>query len=121
MTKIQTEIQYKASCERIEELLKVVGNDTPVYDKNFVELDLLSDLVADYEEINYPVKDPVLPDVVKFRMYEMGINQTKLAELLQVSPSRVSEYLSGKSEPTLSVARRISKELEISASVVLGV
>jgi HTH-type transcriptional regulator/antitoxin HigA len=121
MAKIKTEKQYNATCERIEELLKLVGNDTPTDDKNFIELDLLSDLVADYEEVNYPVGEPVLASVIKLRMFEMGINQTKLSELLEVSPSRVSEYLTGKSEPTLSVARNLSRKLGISASVVLGV
>jgi HTH-type transcriptional regulator/antitoxin HigA len=118
---IKTEKQYNAACERIEELLKVVGNDTPTDDKNFIELDLLSDLVADYEEAKYPVKEPILPEVMKLRMYEMGLNQTKLALLLEISPSRVSEYLTGKSEPPLPVARNISKKLNINASVVLGV
>jgi HTH-type transcriptional regulator/antitoxin HigA len=121
MTRIKTEKQYDAACVRIEELLKVVGNDTPVDDVNFIELDLLSDLVADYEELNFPVKEPNLTEIIKLRMYEMNINQTKLSELLGVSPSRVSEYLSGKSEPPLPVARNISKKLKISASVVLGV
>ena len=53
---IKNEKQYKADCARIEELLKVVGNDTPEDDVHFIELDLLSDLVADYEEVHYPVK-----------------------------------------------------------------
>ncbi|MDR2622177.1 MAG: helix-turn-helix domain-containing protein [Dysgonamonadaceae bacterium] len=117
---IKNEKQYNAACARIEELLTVVGNETPTDDKNFIELDLLSDLVADYEEAKYPVKTPDLPEIIKLRMYEMGINQTKLSELLEVSPSRVSEYLTGKSEPTLPVARKISRQLNISASVVLG-
>ena len=106
MAKIKTEKQYKAACSRIEELLKVVSNDTPTDDKNFLELDLISDLVADYEEL---------------RMYEMGLTQTKLSELLNVSPSRISEYLSGKCEPTLKVAREISRKLNIDANIVLGV
>jgi HTH-type transcriptional regulator/antitoxin HigA len=118
---IKNENQYSAACARIEELLKVVGNETPTDDKNFIELDLLSDLVADYEEVKYPVKSPALPEVIKLRMYEMGVTQTKLSELLEVSPSRVSEYLTGKSEPTLLVARKISRELNISASIVLGI
>jgi len=118
---IKNEQQYRAACERIEELLKIVGNDTPTYDKNFIELDLISDLVADYEEAKYPVKEPDLADVIKLRMYEMNVNQKKLSELLNVSPSRVSEYLSGKSEPTLPVARKISRKLNISPSIVLGV
>ena len=118
---IRNEKQYNAACARIEELLQIVGNDTPTDDINFIELDLLSDLVADYEEANFPVKEPELAEVIKLRMYEMGINQTKLSELLEVSPSRVSEYLNGKSEPTLAVARNISRKLSINASVVLGV
>ena len=30
-------------------------------------------LVSDYEEAFYPVKEPVLADVIKLRMYEMGV------------------------------------------------
>ena len=44
-----------AACDRINGLLKVVGNDTPADDKNMLELDLISDLVADYEEEHYPI------------------------------------------------------------------
>lgn len=116
-----TEIQYKVACERIEELLQIVGNETHEHDRNFIELDFLSDAVADYEEKHFPLKTPSLQDVIKLRMYEMGISQVKLSEILNVSPSRVSEYLTGKSEPTLKVAREISKRLEIDASIVLGV
>ena len=121
MAKIKTEKQYKAACARIEELLKVVSNNTPTDDNNFLELDLISDLVADYEEEHFPVKAPALVDVLKFRMYELGLTQTKLSELLNVSPSRVSEYLSGKCEPTLKVAREMSRKLNIDADIVLGV
>ena len=115
MVKIKTEKQYKAACARIEELLKVVNNDTPMDDPNYWELDLISDLVADYENEHFPVESPSLVDVIKLRMYEMGLTQNKLSELLNVSPSRVSEYLSGKCEPTLKVAREISRKLNIDA------
>jgi HTH-type transcriptional regulator/antitoxin HigA len=33
----------------------------------------------------------------------------------------VSEYLSGKSEPTLKIGREISRKLHIDANIVLGV
>ena len=118
MAKIKTEKQYKAACARVEELLKVVSNETPTDDKNFLELDLISDLVADYEEEHFPIEAPSLVDVIKLRMYEMGLTQTKLSELLNVSPSRVSEYLSGKCEPTLKVAREMSRKLNIDANIV---
>jgi HTH-type transcriptional regulator/antitoxin HigA len=114
-------IEHIVFYERIEELLKVVGNETSMNDKNFVELDFLSDLVADYEEENFPIESPTLSEVIKLRMFEMNISQLKLSEILNISPSRVSEYLTGKSEPTLKIAREISKKLNIDASTVLGV
>lgn len=65
MAQIKTEKQYKAACDRINELLKVVGNDTPADDKNMLELDLISDLVADYEEEHYPVAAPTLVETTQ--------------------------------------------------------
>jgi len=41
--------------------------------KGYVELNLLSDLLADYEEQNYAVKKSLLIDVIKLRMEEMGL------------------------------------------------
>jgi len=121
MAKITTEIAYKATMERIEELLLLVDDNTPLDDKNLIELELLSNLVADYDDEHYPIKKPSLMEVIKLRMYELGLNQNKLSELLNISPSRISEYLSGKSEPTLKVARDISKKLNIDPHIVLGV
>jgi hypothetical protein len=121
MAKIQNETAYKAAMERIEELLPLVDDNTPLNDKNLIELDLLSELVADYEDEHYPIKSPSLVDVIKLRMYEMGLNQIKLSELLGVSPSRVSDYLTGRCEPTLKVAREISRKLNIDADIVLGI
>ena len=48
MTKIENERQYKASIERIEELLPLVEDHTPLTDRNLIELELLSNLVGSY-------------------------------------------------------------------------
>lgn len=121
MTKIKNERQYTATMERIEELLPLVTNETPLADKNLVELELLSNLVADYDEAHFPIKTPTLAEVLKLKMYEKDLTQTMLSEIIGVSPSRVSEYLTGKSEPTLKVARTICLKLDISPFIVLGV
>ena len=118
---IQTEKEYNAIVERVEELLQNPDNIENQDAKGYVELNLLSDLLSDYEERHYPVKKPSLVEVVKLRMAEMGLNQKRLSLLLGISTSRVSEYLNGKSEPTLKVARDISVKLSIDASIVLGV
>ena len=121
MTHIKSETAYKAAMDRIEELLPMIQEDTPPYDRNLIELDLLSGLVEEYEEDHYPIKAPTLIEAIKLRMFEMGLNQTKLSELLGVSTSRVSDYLNGRCEPTLQVAREISRKLNIDADIVLGV
>ena len=121
MTKVENKRQYKASMERIEELLPLVTDDTFLTDRNLIELELLSNLVADYDEVHYPINTPSLPDVLKLKRYEKGLTQTMISEIIGVSPSRISEYLTGKSEPTLKVARTICLKLDISPYIVLGV
>ena len=58
MAKIQNETAYKAAMARIEELLPLVNDDTPLNDRNLIELDLLSELVSDYEDEHYQIKTP---------------------------------------------------------------
>ncbi|MBO6029687.1 MAG: helix-turn-helix domain-containing protein [Bacteroidales bacterium] len=120
MAKIENETQYEAMMARIDELLKVVGDDTPADDRNSIELVLLSNLVAEYEDEHYPIKKPSLIEILKLRMYEMGLSQNGLAALLNMNQSKVSEILSGKSEPTLKQARRIASALDIPPAIVLG-
>ncbi len=120
MAEIINESQYEAMMERIEELLKVVTNDTPETDRYFLELDVISNLVEEYEEKYYPVEMPSLAEIIKDEMAERGISQKELAGLLGVSPSRISEYMTGKAEPTLKVARLLNQKLDIDADFILG-
>ncbi len=121
MTKIETIEQYNWAVARVEQLLPLVTDDTPTDAPESIELELLSNLVADYSEAHFAVGEPSLMDVLRMRMYEMGITQAQLAKIIGVSASRVSEYLSGKSEPTIKIGRAISRNLNIDANIVLGV
>ena len=121
MSKIENINQYEWAVQRFEQLLPLVDENTPVTDTNYIELELLSNLVADYSDEHFALDKPSLVDVLKLRMYEMGLNQKTLSDLIGVSPSRLSEYISGKCEPTLKVAREISRKLNIDANIVLGV
>lgn len=121
MTKIQNQAQYLWAESRVEELLPFIYDGMPQDDPLYIEFVLLGSLVADYSEEHYPIGEPTLVDVIKLRMYEMDLTQANLGKLLNISASRVSEILSGKCEPTLKMARMISKTLNIDASIVLGV
>jgi HTH-type transcriptional regulator/antitoxin HigA len=120
MVEIKSESQYEAIMGRIEELLIQVNNDTPVTDRYYLELDVISQLAEEYEENHYPVEVPTLPEIFRYEMAERGISQKELAELLNVSPSRISEYMTGKSEPTLKVAKLLHQKLDIEAEILLG-
>lgn len=121
MKMISTESEYEAIMARIDELVEVVDDNTSKSSKEYVELNILTDIVVVYEKEHYKIEKPSLVDVIKLRMYEMNLTQKKLAEMLDVSPSRVSEILSGKSEPTYQIARGLSKNLNIDAEIVLDV
>lgn len=121
MAKIMTEKVYRAALKRIDELLPLTGDDVSRDDPNQMELELLTDLVDEYETIHYPIGAPSFVDIIKLRMYEMGLTQNKVAEMIGISASRLSEIMHGKTEPSLSVARTISQKLDISPSIMLGV
>jgi HTH-type transcriptional regulator/antitoxin HigA len=121
MAQIKSEAAYRAAMRRIEELLPLVNDNTPEDDPYYLELDMISDMVEEYEDIHYPISKPSLIDIIKLRLYEMGITQSKLAEMLGLSNARVSEILNGKSEPSLKIGRELSRKLNIDPAVVLGV
>ncbi|MCQ2348614.1 MAG: helix-turn-helix domain-containing protein [Paludibacteraceae bacterium] len=121
MAQIKNEVAYKAALARIDALLPLVSDETPMTDSNLLELEMLSDMVVEYEDVHYPIGVPNLVDVIKLRMYELNLTQKAVATMIGISPARFSELLSGKREPTFQTARNISINLGISPTTVLGV
>jgi len=121
MAVIENKEQYDWAVKRVEELLPLVNDDTPKNDPNCIELELLSNMVADYSDKHYAIGEPSLSDVIKLRMEEMGLTISNVARLIGVSPSRMKDYLSGSKEPTLRIGRQISRQLGVDANIVLGV
>jgi len=115
-----TEKEYKKHLSRIEELLKIVDDKMSLTNPFYIELNYLSDLVASFEEENYPLEIPSLIDIIKLRMFELNLKQKDLANILQTSTSRISEYLSGKREITLPIAKKLHTDLNIDAEIILS-
>lgn len=121
MAQIKTEKEYEAAMARIDELLpQTWGDNVPEDSHANIELALLSDLVAEYEDVHYPIATPSLVEVLKLRMYEMGLSQKNVAALLGISAPRMSEIMHGKTEPSLSLARTMCLKLNISPEMALG-
>jgi len=120
MAKIKDEKQYQIILKRVEELMDIVKEDTPSNDHNFVELDLLADLAEEYEMEYFPIEQPTLSEALKLRMSEMQLTQKSLAKLLGISIPRVSDYLTGKSQPTFAIAKKMHHNLNIDANLILA-
>lgn len=57
-----------------------MNDNTPTDDPKDIELVLIFNLVGDYEDVHYPIGKPSLIEVLKLRMYEMGLTQAALAK-----------------------------------------
>ena len=119
MSKITKE-QYEFALERVEELLTLVDDNTPVNDKKAVELTMMSDIVIAYEKEHYPIEKPTVAELIELSLEEKGMTQKQLAQEIGISPSRINDYISGRSEPTLKVARLLCQILNIQPAAMLG-
>lgn len=115
-----TKQQYEYSLNRIEELLPLVTDETPASDRYAVELAIVSDVVEAYEKLHFPIAKPTIGELISLSIEEKGMTQKQLAKELGVSPSRVSDYISGRAEPTLRIARAICLILGIAPAAMLG-
>ena len=114
-----SENEYRKAAARIEELLLQVDDNTPKEDANLQELVALSDLVENYEAEHFPIGTPSLKDVIELRMFENKLKQKDLAVLLDTSASRISEYMNGKRDITIEIARALHKKLNIDSDIIL--
>jgi HTH-type transcriptional regulator/antitoxin HigA len=108
-----TEKKYKFALAKIEELLPLVDDNTSVVDDKALELSVMSDIVIAYEKVHFPIEKPTISELIKLSLEEKGMTQRELAECIGISPSRVNDYIKGRSEPTLKVARLLCMELNI--------
>lgn len=114
MERVITEEQYKFALAKVEDLLPLVNETTPKNDSNYVELSLMSDIIIAYEKEHYPIEKPSVADLIILGLEEANITQKQLAEELGVSPSRISDFVNGRAEPSLRMAGLLCKRLHIS-------
>jgi HTH-type transcriptional regulator/antitoxin HigA len=75
--------QYEFALARIEELLPLVGNDTPANDKSAIELGLISDIVWEYEEEHFPIEKPTVSGLIALSL--------QLCQKLDIPPAAMMQ------------------------------
>ena len=102
--------------ERIDFLMSL----DELSDEQVSDLEVLAILVEKYESEQFPVRLPTCVEAIEFRMDQLEIKQTQLAEMIGFPKSRISEVLNGKRKPSLDMMRALRDHLNIPAEVLLG-
>ena len=110
---IRNEKDYQNALDRLEGIFDV-KKGTEEGD----ELEILSILIDQYENKNFPIGMPDPIEAIKFRMEQMGMNQNDLAEVVGFK-SRVSEILNKKRKLTLNMIRKLNTNLHIPTEVLV--
>ena len=110
---IRNEKDYQKALDRLEDIF-----DAKKGTEEGDELEILSILIDQYENENFPIGMPDPIEAIKFRMEQMGMNQKDLAEVVGFK-SRVSEILNKKRKLTLSMIRKLNTNLHIPTEVLV--
>jgi len=110
---IKTSNDYDQALEQLEKIFDAKPGTTEG-DK----LELLALLIDNYEKEHFPIDLPDPIEAIKFRMEQLGYNTSDLARVLGFR-SRVSEVLNKKRKLSLSMIRRLNKDLHIPTDVLI--
>ena len=110
---IKTENDYNQALQRLE-IIFDAKNGSPEGD----ELEVLGILIDNYENENFPISLPDPIEAIKFRMEQMGYNQTDLAHIVGLK-SRASEILNRKRKLSLEMIRQLHERLHIPTDVLI--
>jgi HTH-type transcriptional regulator/antitoxin HigA len=107
-------IETEAECVRVEkivdELLKKGDRLSPEEDKL---LDLLSDLIENYEDKVYPIEDAPPNEMLKFLMRENNLKQGDLLHIFG-SSGIASEVVNGKRSISKAQAKKLAEYFKVS-------
>ena len=110
---IKTKKDYQNALKRLEVIF-----DAKKGTKEGDELEILGILIDQYENEKFPIEVPDAIEAIKFRMEQMGYNQTDLARVVGLK-SRASEILSGKRKLSLDMIRQLHDKLNIPTDVLI--
>jgi HTH-type transcriptional regulator/antitoxin HigA len=110
---IKSERDYREAIEEIDRLMDAHRN-TPEGDR----LDVLTTLVAAWEESHHAIEAPDPVEAIQFAMEQRGLTRRDLEPLIG-SRARVAEVLNHKRALTLPMIRRIHENLGIPAAVLI--
>ncbi|HEY8780741.1 MAG TPA: helix-turn-helix domain-containing protein [Mucilaginibacter sp.] len=122
--KIRNEAQYNQVMALIEKFIEKATNGggfNSLSVQEQEELSSLSLLIEQYEDNILKIMPlPVtINALVQHKIRELNLNQAKLAEMLGLGTSKLSQILNGKREPDVMFLKAIHSKLGISGDFLL--
>ena len=111
---VRTDQDYQEALQRVEALMGAAPN-SPEED----ELDVLATLVESYEAKHVEIELPNPIAAIEFRMDQLGLKRKDLEPMIGPK-GRVSEILSGERGLSLSMIRKLHRELDIPLETLIA-
>lgn len=112
---IRDEAHYARMTEMLEALLNEAQGDEEHAAMGLV--DIVGDLIADYEAEHHPLPEVTGVEALKFLMEQHGLRQSDLGEI--GSQGVVSEILTSKRELNIRQVRALSKRFGVSTATFI--
>ena len=110
---IKTKKDYEQALVRLEVIF-----DAKKGTEKGDELEILGMLIDNYENEKFPIGFPDPVEAIKFRMEQLGYNQTDLGNIVGLK-SRASEILGRKRKLSLEMIRKLHDRLNIPTEVLI--
>ncbi len=114
---IHSEAEYDRMVALMDSVLDIAGDDEDHPLSSL--LDLISDLVAVYEEEHYPIPKADPREVLRFLMDARGMKQEDLAAV--VPQGNLSAILAGKRKISAALAGKLGKFFNVSPALFIPV
>ena len=119
--KINSKKEYHQTMVEVYELMN--KGESILSKDELNKLSIMAEAAEKYEDEVLHLKPKpqpkTIPEMVELKMFEQKITQSKLAEYLGLSKSKVSEILSGKRKPDVNFLKGIYEKLHIDADFLL--
>jgi HTH-type transcriptional regulator/antitoxin HigA len=125
--KITDKTEYVEAMKRIETTLKKATQNGGFENLSAKDVKTLKELSLKAEQFEdsiplMPIKSPTsLIEMIRYKMFEMNLRQKQLAQILEVSETRISEVMQGKRKLNIELAKKLHEKLNIDAHFLLQV
>ncbi len=119
--KITNEIEYKKAFEVIDGFIAEGFEGNIEKEKQFLEVALAIEAYEDAIPI-MPLQVPKpqsLSEMLSLKMFQLKLKQKDLAAMLDITPTRLSEVMTGKRKVNMDLAKRLYQKLSIDPAFIL--